>query len=266
MKLRLAALALCAFAWAFLGAAPARANCTTPCTKAQILTDINANWPDNTAGAITPAVLRSTVLDLVNSYVDVNGASSFTCPSSRFLTAIATLSTFTCGQPSVSDISGGAALTKVDDTNVTVTLGGTPASALLAATSITLGWTGTLSVARGGTGDSGTAWSTFSASVTCGTASISVTSTRSKSIGKTVFVELDFTISTIGSCTNAAQFTLPSTAQSGAALAGQESVTTGKAVTCRITPASATSFCLKADASTFSAGDHYLVSGIYESQ
>lgn len=44
-----------------------------------------------------------------------------------------------------------AALTKVDDTNVTLTLGGTPATALLAATSLTLGWTGQLSVARGGT-------------------------------------------------------------------------------------------------------------------
>lgn len=45
----------------------------------------------------------------------------------------------------------GAALTKVDDTNVTLTLGGTPASALLAATSLTLGWTGQLSLTRGGT-------------------------------------------------------------------------------------------------------------------
>lgn len=43
-----------------------------------------------------------------------------------------------------------AALTKVDDTNVTLTLGGTPASALLQATSITAGWTGQLSFARGG--------------------------------------------------------------------------------------------------------------------
>lgn len=43
-------------------------------------------------------------------------------------------------------------LTKTDDTNVTLTLGGTPASALLQATSITVGWTGTLSAARGGFG------------------------------------------------------------------------------------------------------------------
>jgi hypothetical protein len=46
----------------------------------------------------------------------------------------------------------GAALTKVDDTNVTLTLGGTPATSLLAATSLTLGWTGQLAVSRGGTG------------------------------------------------------------------------------------------------------------------
>lgn len=52
-----------------------------------------------------------------------------------------------------------AALTKTDDTNVTLTLGGTPASALLAAASITVGWTGTLSVARGGIG-TGTAGGT----------------------------------------------------------------------------------------------------------
>src|SRR5580692_352112 len=45
-----------------------------------------------------------------------------------------------------------SALTINDDTNVTLTLGGTPATALLEAASITAGWTGTLSGARGGTG------------------------------------------------------------------------------------------------------------------
>jgi hypothetical protein len=49
----------------------------------------------------------------------------------------------------------GAALTKVDDTNVTLTLSGTPSASLLAATSLTLGWTGQLAVSRGGTGLSG---------------------------------------------------------------------------------------------------------------
>ena len=41
-----------------------------------------------------------------------------------------------------------AALTRTNDTNVTITLGGTPGSALLQAVSITLGWTGTLADSR----------------------------------------------------------------------------------------------------------------------
>jgi hypothetical protein len=50
--------------------------------------------------------------------------------------------------------SAPAALTKTDDTNVTLTLGGSASTALLNAASLTLGWTGQLSVARGGTGAS----------------------------------------------------------------------------------------------------------------
>jgi hypothetical protein len=46
------------------------------------------------------------------------------------------------------------ALTKTDDTNVTLTLGGDPANALLAAVSLTLAWAGQLAVGRGGTGQS----------------------------------------------------------------------------------------------------------------
>ena len=51
-----------------------------------------------------------------------------------------------------ADVVSGAALTEVDDTNVTLTLGGTPTSALLKAVSLTLGWTGTLAQSRGGFG------------------------------------------------------------------------------------------------------------------
>ncbi len=48
----------------------------------------------------------------------------------------------------------GGNLTRTDDTNVTLTLGGTPTGALINAVSLTLGWSGQLSVARGGTGAS----------------------------------------------------------------------------------------------------------------
>jgi hypothetical protein len=44
------------------------------------------------------------------------------------------------------------ALARVDDTNVTLTLSGSPLTALLRSATMTLGWTGQLSIARGGTG------------------------------------------------------------------------------------------------------------------
>lgn len=50
-----------------------------------------------------------------------------------------------------SQIPTGAALTKTDDTNVTLTLGGSPSTALVNAASLTLGWTGQLGLTRGGT-------------------------------------------------------------------------------------------------------------------
>lgn len=47
-----------------------------------------------------------------------------------------------------------SALTKNDDTNITLTLGGTPSTAVLQPVSVTAGWTGTLATARGGLGAS----------------------------------------------------------------------------------------------------------------
>jgi hypothetical protein len=72
----------------------------------------------------------------LTGYLKGNGTSAFT--------ASATIP--------AGDITG-AALTKADDTNVTLTLGGSPSTALLAATSITAGWSGQLAVSRGGTGN-----------------------------------------------------------------------------------------------------------------
>jgi len=53
-----------------------------------------------------------------------------------------------------SDITG-QALTSSNDTNVQITLGGTPGNSVLNAVSLTMGWTGQLSAGRGGTGTSG---------------------------------------------------------------------------------------------------------------
>ena len=58
------------------------------------------------------------------------------------------------GDIPASQVIGTPSIT--NDTNITLTLGGTPTDALLKPFSLTLGWTGTLSITRGGTG-SGTA-------------------------------------------------------------------------------------------------------------
>lgn len=69
------------------------------------------------------------------------GDSSNACANTRFVTTAVPIVT-----PS--------ALTKTDDTNVTLTLTGTPATALLQAVQIAAGWNGQLSMARGGTSSS----------------------------------------------------------------------------------------------------------------
>lgn len=90
--------------------------------------------------------------------------------------------------PAASSITGGAALTKADDTNVTLTLGGTPSTALLAAASITAGWTGTLAVSRGGTGGGAASITLFnnitgfSAAGTTGTTSTNLVFSTSPSL------------------------------------------------------------------------------------
>jgi hypothetical protein len=126
--------------------------------------------------------------------------------------------------------------------------------------------TGTLPVANGGTGDTGTAWSTFTPSAACGTATFTVNSARSKTMGKTTFVEVDIQIATIGTCTSLWSWTLPNTAQSGGGFAGRETNATGKTVACAFVGGSTAANCTFADASSFASTDRLIVSGVYENQ
>ncbi len=71
----------------------------------------------------------------------LTGNTALTFPTSGTLATTAQI-------PSITP----SALTESNDTNVTLTLGGTPATALLQAVSLTLGWTGLLAGTRGGTG------------------------------------------------------------------------------------------------------------------
>jgi hypothetical protein len=127
--------------------------------------------------------------------------------------------------------------------------------------------TGTLPLANGGTGDTGTAWAGFTASPSCGTASITTNNARSKTIGKTMFLEVDFTITSLGTCTSSMTFSLPSvTAQSGGGMAGREYGVTGKGFVCDVRSASATATCSLADATSFQVNARGTASGAIEIQ
>lgn len=66
---------------------------------------------------------------------------------------IGTSGTFLSSDGSIPNWKAPGALTKTDDTNVTLTLGGSASTALVNAASITVGWSGTLAASRGGTGN-----------------------------------------------------------------------------------------------------------------
>ena len=149
---------------------------------------LNANWVDITSGAVVPAALTKTddtnvtltlggtpatsllqatslTLGWTGTLADGRIASAATWNGKQTgnlnLTALSGL-TYVSGSPLIKMTAANtfgldstaylsntpAALTKTNDTNVTLTLGGTPASSLLQAVSLTLGWTGTLADAR----------------------------------------------------------------------------------------------------------------------
>lgn len=111
-----------------------------------------------------------------------------------------------------------------------------------------------------------TAWTTFTPTVTCGTATFTTTSARAKTWGKVTHFELDATFTALGTCTAAVSFTLPNTTQSGAGGAGREQNSSGKGIGCAALPSSTTMFCSKGDATNWINGERLVVSGVYENQ
>lgn len=117
-----------------------------------------------TVGTITTGTWNGSVIGSTYGGTGVNnGASTITIGGSVVFSGAHTFTGTLTGNTSVtfpttgtlattSQLPTPAALTEVDDTNVTMTLGGTPSTALLQAVSLTLGWTGQLAVSRGGTG------------------------------------------------------------------------------------------------------------------
>lgn len=124
------------------GGAPAGGT-TGQALKKNSNTDYDYSW-----GAVgTSLIFADSIVNTAGTVTLVN--DSATPGNSKYY---GTDSGGTLGYFSVPTTISGAALTKVDDTNITLTLGGSPNTALVNAASITVGWTGTLAVGRGGTG------------------------------------------------------------------------------------------------------------------
>lgn len=89
-------------------------------------------------------------------------ADPTTTPAQTFSLSNAAANTYfgnATGSTAAPSYTAAGALTKTDDTNVTLTLGGNASTALLRDASLTLGWTGTLASSRGGTGNGFTKFS-----------------------------------------------------------------------------------------------------------
>jgi hypothetical protein len=118
------------------------------------------------------------------------------------------------------------------DANATRYLSNTGASNNPAWAQVNLanGVTGTLPVANGGTGDTGTAWTTYTPTVTAGTGTFTSVAAagRYKLLGKTCFFQITVTITTNGSASDFVKATLPGgvTPVVDAALCGNEMNTT----------------------------------------
>jgi len=188
------------------GSAPAAGNLTNSTLGSELainITDGKLFYKDN-ANAVQVIAWKTTPTTAGGT-----GLTSYTAGDLLYYVSGTTLTKLGIGASgrylsssgSAPQWSAPAALTKTDDTNVTLTLGGSASTALLNAASLTLGWTGTLAVSRGGTG-TGTAGITafnnitgYTASGATGTTSTNLVFSTSPSITTPTLVG-DVTMST----------------------------------------------------------------------
>lgn len=102
------------------------------------VTNVSALTLGTTGTDLSSTVANSTTTPVITLNVPTASATN------RGVLSSADWSAFNSKQNTITP----ATLSKTDDTNVTLTLGGTPTTALLQATSLTLGWTGTLADSR----------------------------------------------------------------------------------------------------------------------
>lgn len=112
------------------------------------VTSVTGTSPVVSSGGTTPAIsLAAAYGDTLNPYAAKTANYVLAGPTTGAATVPAFRALVAADIPT-------AALSKTDDTNVTLTLGGSPTTALVNAASLTLGWTGQLGISRGGTNTS----------------------------------------------------------------------------------------------------------------
>jgi len=115
------------------------------------VTSVGASAPLASSGGATPNITITQASGSTNGYLSSTDWTTFN--SKEPAIAAGTTAQYWRGDktwqtfPTIPTVTP-SALTKTDDTNVTLTLGGTPSTALLQAVSLTLGWTGTLADSR----------------------------------------------------------------------------------------------------------------------
>lgn len=125
-----------------------------------------------------------------------------------------------------------------------------------------------LFVSAGGTGDTGSAWSTYVPGVTPGGGAfttLTVNSAHFKQLGKTVWMEIDFTVTAVGTATGRISVALPGTvAATGAGMVGVEN-NSGKGITGSVAAGGGGFSLAFYDGSTLCAtGNRIIASGVYE--
>ena len=105
-------------------------------------------------------------------------------------------------------------------------------------------------------------WTAYTPAPACGTATITTNAARAQTVGKTTTLQLDMTITALGTCTNTFTFTLPNTANSGGGLVGRTSV--GSTLNCFVTTSSSSAGCTVS--ANLAATNTVVLSGVYESQ
>ena len=126
--------------------------------------------------------------------------------------------------------------------------------------------TGGVTTAAGSCATTTAAWTTFTPTPTCGSATFTVTYAKSITIGKITFAAVDFTFTGLGTCGNTLTFTLPNTSNGSGALAGGETVTANQAWKCTVASGSNTATCLKNAGTAYAGTDRLIASGVYENQ